>query len=75
MTTNNSTLEKKNLGKNLRKERIRKGYTIEAFANEIGVSARLIYDYEDGFKFPCLDNLIKISLVLEVTIDSILRSA
>ena len=75
MTTNEKTLEKKNLGENIRNERIRKGYTVEAFANEIGVSSRLIYDYEDSFKFPSLDTLIKISLVLEVTIDSILRAA
>ena len=73
-TTNNS-LDIKNFGENLRRIRIEKGFTIEDFAAEIDKSARLIYDYENGLKFPQLETLIVIATVLEVTLDSILRSA
>lgn len=73
--TTNNILDINNFGENLRRIRIEKGFTIEDFAFEIGKSARLIYDYENGLKFPKLETLIVIATVLEVTLDSILRSA
>lgn len=68
-------LDINNFGENLRRIRIEKGFTIEDFAFEIEKSARLIYDYENGLKFPKLETLIVIATVLDVTLDSILRSA
>lgn len=73
--TQMNILDINNFGDNLRKIRIEKGLTIEEFAFQIDKSARLIYDYENGFKFPSLATLIVIATVLEVTLDSILRSA
>ncbi len=68
-------LDINNFGENLRRIRIEKGFTIEDFAFEIEKSTRLIYDYESGLKFPKLETLIVIATVLDVTLDSILRSA
>ncbi len=73
--TQMNILDINNFGDNLRKIRIEKGLTIEEFAFQIDKSARLIYDYENGLKFPSLATLIVIATVLEVTLDSILRSA
>ena len=68
-------LDINNFGENLRRIRIEKGFTIEDFAFEIEKSTRLIYDYESDLKFPKLETLIVIATVLDVTLDSILRSA
>ena len=61
-----------NLGGNIRRFRAQKGLTIEAFASLIERSTRIIYDYEDGFKCPTLETLVRIANVLDVSIDSIL---
>lgn len=68
----NNTISKRsidNFGKNLRKIRIEKDFTIEDFAWEIQVSPRLVYDYEDGFKKPRLEKAILICEVLGVKLD------
>lgn len=71
----NNALDIKNFGDNLRRFRIEKGLTIEEFAFRIDKSSRLIYDYENGLKFPKLETIIIIANVLEISLDSILRSA
>ena len=68
-------LDINNFGDNLRRIRIEKGLTIEEFAFRIDKSSRLIYDYENGLKFPKLETIIIIANVLEISLDSILRSA
>ena len=73
MTNKNGILDIANFGDNLRRIRIEKGLTIEAFAEQIDKSSRLIYDYENGLKYPKLETLIVIATVLEVSLDSILR--
>ena len=73
MTNTNGTLNKDNFGVNLRKFRTDRGYTIEWFAALIDKSPRLIYDYEDGFKFPRLETIIEIANALGVSVDSLLR--
>ena len=76
MTNNtNALLDINNFGENLRRIRNEKGFTIEGFAAEIDKSTRLIYDYENGLKFPKLETIIIIAIVLGVTVDSMLRSA
>ncbi len=69
---NKTRLDKENLGKNLRKLRYENNETYEEFAGEIGVSSRLIYDYESGIKFPSLDTLIRIVCKFNVSLDSLL---
>ena len=67
------TLNCEVLGSNLKKLRKERKLSREEFANRIGVSSRLIADYEDGFKTPRLETFYKISIVLGVTMDSILH--
>lgn len=67
------TLNCEVLGSNLRKLRKERKLSREEFANRIGVSSRIIADYEDGFKTPRLETFYKISIVLGVTMDSILH--
>ena len=73
MTNTIGTLNKDNFGVNLRKVRLERGFTIEEFAFLIDKSPRLIYDYEDGFKYPRLETIIDIALSLDVSVDSLLR--
>lgn len=67
------TLNYEVLGSNLKKLRKERKLSREEFANRIGVSSRIIADYEDGFKTPRLETFYKISIVLGVTMDSILH--
>ncbi len=75
MTNTTAILDINNFGENLRRIRIEKGFTIEAFAAEIDKSTRLIYDYENSLKFPKLETIIIIATVLGVSVDSMLRNA
>ena len=70
-----NTLDIAYFGDNLKRVRIMRKLSREEFADRIGVSSRIIYDYEEGFKTPKLETAIKIAIVLEVTLDSILRLA
>ena len=69
------TLDVEVMGTNIKKFRKAKGLSREEFAKRIDVSARIIADYEDGFKKPSLPTFYKISVILGVSMDSILRSA
>ena len=73
--TQMNILDEKYFGINLYRIRNEKGLTIEELAGKIGKTPRLISYYESREKFPTLNTLIKIVTVLEVTLDSILRSA
>lgn len=61
------------LGSNLKRLRKERKMSREELAYRIGVSSRIIADYEDGLKTPRLETFYKISIVLGVTMDSILR--
>ena len=69
------TLDVEVMGSNLKKFRKERGWTREDFADLIGVSSRIIADYEDGFKKPSLPTFYKISVILGVSMDDILRGA
>jgi len=69
-----NTLDIANFGENLKKLRVERKLSREEFAFRIGVSSRIIYDYEEGFKTPKLETAVTIAIVLGVTLDSILRS-
>jgi transcriptional regulator with XRE-family HTH domain len=60
-------------GPNLQTIRVQKGLSREAFAERIDVSSRIIYDYENGLKYPTLSRATLIADVLGVTLDSLLR--
>ena len=73
MANTNDKRTVENFGRNLRRLRIEKGFTIEDFAWEIQVSTRLIYDYENGFKKPKVETFVLIGKVLGVSLDDMLR--
>ena len=64
----NDTRNIENLGKNMRVLREEKGLSRERLAELIGRCSRIIYEYEDGFKYPSLATLVRIATVLEVLI-------
>lgn len=69
------TLDLEVFGANLKKFRKAKGLSREEFAYRIGVSSRIIADYEDGFKKPSLQTFLRISIALGVKMDDILCAA
>lgn len=66
-------LDISNLALNLYKFRKEAGFTIENLAWEIGVSSRVVYDYESGKKKPSLETAVKIATVLNITMDCLFR--
>jgi len=76
MTNNTmgSTLNIKNFGLNLWKMRTTQGKSRQWLANELGLAdQRIIYDYENGVKFPRLETLLRIAMALGVDLDSMFR--
>lgn len=73
MTNIKKDVDKKYFGYKLYEARTTKGMTQAELACELEVSDRIIYDYESGKKLPGPANLVKISIILQVSLDSILR--
>ena len=61
------------LGTKIREERIKKGWTIEQLAESINLSANFLGLVEHSKKSISIENLCKISELLEVTTDSLLK--
>lgn len=72
---NNKTLSVENIGANLLRLRKEHKLSRQKFSDLIDVSTRIVYDYEDGFKIPSLDTLVRIANLYGVTLDDILRSS
>lgn len=72
---NERTLDVANFGPNLKRIRLERGLTHEQLAERLDVSARVVYDWEDGFKYPRFQRAVDIANELEVSLDSILRIA
>lgn len=71
---NKSTLNIKNFGLNLWKIRTEQGMSRDHLADLIGLAdQRIIYDYENGIKFPKLERALQIAIVLGVDLDSMFR--
>lgn len=76
MTNNfNKHLDKDYFALAFYKARTSKDITVEELADQIGVSPRLIYSYQNGEKVPSVPTLVAISIVLGVSLDSMLRLA
>lgn len=69
---NNGTYDIANISKNLIVLRNKNGLSKKEVAKCLEVSLRTIYDWEDGFKFPKLNNLIQIATLYNVSLDCIL---
>lgn len=59
------------LGKQIRKQRNLKKYTLEQLAEKLDVSTTFIGQIERAKGIPSLETLVKIANVLEVSIDSL----
>lgn len=60
------------LGKEIRKQRKAKKYTLEQLAEKLDVSTTFIGQIERAKGIPSLETLVKIANVLEVSVDSLL---
>ena len=60
------------IAENLKYLRKKAGYTQEQFAQKLGIKRSLIGAYEEGRAEPRLQNLSKISKVLNVTVDGLI---
>ncbi len=65
---------RKTLGARIRQERLRKNLTIEKLAEILDVSPSFLGCVERGERALSIENLCKISDILEVTIDSLVKS-
>ena len=68
----NGTYDISNISKNLVSLRNENGLSRKQLAKILDVSLRTIYDWEDGFKYPKLNNLIQIAMLYHVSLDCIL---
>lgn len=71
--TNNSTREARNFALNLYRLRTQRGMTRAELADVLGVTERIIFDYEGNQKFPKLERIILIADFFDVEIDSLFR--
>lgn len=63
------------LGKRLKKARIKKGYTQEKLAEKIDSAPSYISDIERGIKVPGLNTFVTIISVLDVSADAMLQGS
>ncbi len=63
------------LGKRLKKARVKKGLTQEALAEKIDSAASYISDIERGIKAPGLNTFVALINVLEVSADDMLQGS
>lgn len=66
-------LDFKNIGRNIKAERVRKGYSQEAFAEIAGTSRHTISMIELGLQQPKLISMLKIANALELDINELLK--
>lgn len=60
------------LGKQIRKQRKIKNYTLEQLAEKLDVSTTFIGQIERAKGIPSIETLVKIANVLEISVDSLL---
>ncbi len=60
------------LGRNIRKHRKEKKYTLEQLAEKLDVSTTFIGQIERAKGIPSLETLVKIANVLEISVDGLL---
>ncbi|MGA9289803.1 MAG: helix-turn-helix transcriptional regulator [Anaerobacillus sp.] len=61
-------------GEKLKGERKKKGWSQEEFAEQLFVSRQSVSKWENGQNYPSIEIIIKISDLLGITIDELLRS-
>mgnify|MGYP000121196443 CR=1 FL=1 len=61
----------KNFAKNLKEERLLHHMTQQKLAEQIGIKTQSYQAYESGLSMPTVENLLKISLILNISIDDL----
>ncbi|MBQ7351327.1 MAG: helix-turn-helix transcriptional regulator [Clostridia bacterium] len=61
----------KTFAKNIRFERNSKGLTQKEIADAIGIKTQSYQAYESGVSLPSSENLLKLAIILEVSIDEL----
>ena len=61
----------KAFAKNIRFERNSKGFTQKEIADLLGIKTQSYQAYEAGISLPTSENLLKLAIVLEVSIDEL----
>lgn len=67
-------MEKAAIGKRIREERLKKGYTQQTLAEKAGICVMYLSEIERGIKMPSLNSFLLIIEALEVSADYILRN-
>ena len=57
---------------NMKLERIRKNMSQQELADAIGVKSHVVSRWETGVNYPSIENLLKVSEVLNVSVDYLL---
>lgn len=60
-----------NFSKNLKKEREQKNLTQKQLASSIGITTQSYQAYEAGLTLPTVENLLKLSLILDISLDEL----
>lgn len=61
----------KNFAKNLKLERTSKGLTQKDIADNLGIKTQSYQAYESGLSLPSAENLLKLAIVLDLSIDEL----
>lgn len=56
---------------NLKNERISKNLTQKQLANSIGITTQSYQAYEAGITLPTTENLLKLTIVLDISLDDL----
>lgn len=67
-------LNKKLIGENIRRLIVESNYTYEDVADFLQLnSPRVVYDWVNGKKLPSLENIINITLIFNIQLESIIE--
>ena len=67
---NKGCFSKEYIARNIKKIRNDNDFSISEFACQLGVSKNTILSWEMGKYVPCLENIVKVCNIFNVTIDS-----
>lgn len=61
------------IGENIRQLRMERNMSVKALANHLGLVPSTVYKWECGENVPYVDNLLILSVLFEVPVDTILK--
>ena len=72
MVCQNVTINVKQTGGNIKKLMSEKNITVKGVAEKLSVSKQTVYKWINGENLPTLDNTVQLSVLFNVTMDSII---